>query len=133
MKTKYFVFSVILTLSLLFLSNAQEKNISPLSLGVTNGNVRDYYPQIKIKLTYPQIYSSYVGALYIYKNYNGHHEAVLKMYETSAKNLLDDAKSTCTKEGYSIYGVSNFHFKVIQIQDGNLLSTATGDIFCADY
>jgi len=121
---------VFVTLLVIFgLSVAAPKKESTTLLGITKGNIKQYFPTITIVKLFPQIYTFTFNKVAIKKEYGSIANMIGTLYEDTAEKFIEDAKDACLVFKY--HAVSNYSFEVVPFED-KLILKFTADIICAE-
>ncbi len=114
---------------LVSVSFATPKKESTTLLGITKGNIKDYFPTITVVKLFPQIYTFTFNKVAIKKEYGSIANMIGTLYEDTAEKFIEDAKDACLVFKY--HAVSNYSFDITSFED-KLIIKFTADIICAE-
>ncbi|NPA51547.1 MAG: hypothetical protein GXO22_01490 [Aquificae bacterium] len=125
---KNLILSFLLISSLSFALEPDKKAHSTL-LGITKGNIKQYFPTITVVKLFPQIYTFTFNKLAIKKEYGTVANLIGTLYEDTAEKFIEDAKDSCLVFKY--HAVSNYSVELQSFED-KLILKFTADIICAE-
>lgn len=119
---------VLIFVSFSFAVEPDKKTHSTL-LGITKGNIKQYFPTITVVKLFPQIYAFTFNKLAVKKEYGTIANLIGTLYEDTAEKFIEDAKDSCLVFKY--YAVSNYSVELQTFED-KLILKFTADIICAE-